>query len=216
MRLWLVGPLVLAPLFGAVPAFAQHARNLAKANELYVLIEGPKEAVLERQAHDTWVGVCRAPCDRPFLVGATYRIAGDGVRDSEPFVLEGKSGTTVTLHVSEAKHATGAALVQAGVIVSLLGGLTLLGGVFGSCSDSSGSAACANYSWLTYTGGAVAAVGVIGIVSGIVLMVQGAHASVVPTTTADAKPLAPSSSQPFSARFRFDAPPTRAPLAPTT
>src|SRR5665213_1256994 len=165
-------------LFAATPAHAQHAYGLAKSDEAYVLIDAPKEATLEQQDQDRWVRVCAAPCDRPFPIGKTYRIAGDDVRESTPFVLAGKPGSTVTLHFSESKHATGVALAEAGVIVTLLGGLTLVGSVFGSCSeDGSGSAACTNYSWLTYTGGALAAVGVIAIVSGVVLMIQGADAS---------------------------------------
>jgi len=218
MRSWLVVPIVVAPFLCAAPASAQHPRpKLARANEVYVLIDGPKAAVLERQDRAGWVGVCNAPCDRPFALGVTYRIAGEDVRESEPFVLEGKTGSTVTLHVSEAKRSTGVTLVEGGIIVAILGGLTLFGGVFGTCAESSGSQACSNSQWLTYTGGAVAAVGVVGIVTGIVLMVQGSHASVT-ATIAKASPASLPESAPVLARFRFDAaaPPPRAPLAPTT
>src|ERR1700689_3147696 len=115
--------LVLASCFVATPAHAQRAGLLARPNEAYVLIDAPPAATLEHQDHDRWVRVCAAPCDRPFPIGATYRIAGTDVRASEPFVLEGKPGATVTLHFSESKHATGTLLTEGGVIVTLLGGL---------------------------------------------------------------------------------------------
>ena len=199
MRRWWLAPLVVAPLFVAAPTSAQRARVLAGPSEAYVLIDGPPAATLELQDHDRWIRVCAAPCDRPFSIGKTYRIAGVDVRESTPFVLGGRPGSTVTLHFSESKHATGAALTEAGVIITLVGSLTPLGGVFGSCSDSAGSDECASYHWLTYTGGALAAVGVIAIVSGVVLMVQGADAS-VDQKVASLPPI-----EPFSARFRAEA-----------
>jgi hypothetical protein len=190
--------------FCATTAQAQRAHALAGPNEAYVLVDGPRAAMLERQDGDRWTRVCAAPCDRPFAIGMTYRIAGDDVRETMPFVLEGKPGATVTLHFSESKHATGSALVQAGVIVTIVGGLTLVGSVFGSCSESGGEDACTNYQWLTYTGGAVAVVGVAAIISGVVLMIQGSKGTVDQRVAHGLSfPIAPS--QPFSARFRIDA-----------
>jgi hypothetical protein len=196
---WL-GCLIAVEFFIATPAAAQQTRTLAEADEAYVLIDGPKEATLEQQDHDRWIHVCDAPCDRPFPIGKTYRVAGDSVRESTPFVLAGKPGSTVTLHFSESKHDTGKALVEGGVIVTLVAGFTLFGGLFGSCSDSSGSDECSSYHWLTYTGGALAVVGVTAIVSGIVFMVQGANASIDQTTVAKIPQITP-----FSARFRAEA-----------
>jgi hypothetical protein len=191
----------------AAPAHAQRAR-LANANEAYVLMDAPKEATLERQDRDRWIRVCTAPCDRPFPIGRTYRIGGDDVRASTPFVLSGKPGSTITLHFSESKHSTGKALVEGGVIVTLVAGFTLFGGLFGSCSDSGGSDECSSYHWLTYTGGALAVVGVAAIVGGIVLMVQGADAS-VDQTVAKIPEI-----EPFSARFRADSDTPRPSLRP--
>lgn len=193
----------------AAPAHAQHARGLAKADEVYVLMDAPKEATLEQQENDRWIRVCGAPCDRPFPIGKTYRIAGEDVRESTPFVLTGKPGSTITLHFSEAKHDTGKALVEGGVIVTLVAGFTLFGGLFGSCGDSSGTDECSSYHWLTYTGGALAVVGVTAIVSGIVFLVQGADSSVDQTTVAKIPQFAP-----FSARFRAEADAPRLSLQP--
>jgi hypothetical protein len=208
---WQLGAFITASLFAA-PAHAQqaqHARDIAKPNEAYVLIDGPKEATLEQQDQDRWIRVCAAPCDRPFPIGKTYRIAGEDVRESPPFVLAGKAGSTVTLHFSESKHDTGKTLVEGGVIVTLVGGLTLFSGLFGSCSDSSGSDECSSYHWLAYTGGALAVVGVTAIVSGIVLMVQGADASIDQTSVAKIPQIVP-----FSARFRAEADAPRLSLQP--
>jgi hypothetical protein len=210
--------LVASPLFfGATTAHAQRARGLAGPNEAYVLIDGPSAAMLERQDGDRWARVCAAPCDRPQPIGRTYRIAGDDVRETAPFVLEGKPGETVTLHFSETKHKTGSSLVQAGVIVTLLGGLTFIGSVFGSCSESGGDEACTTYKWLTYTGGAIAVVGVATIVSGIVLMAQGSKAT-VDQKSARVFSLPIAQSEPFSARFRVEPERSKPSLqaAPTT
>lgn len=200
---------VASPLLvGEGTAHAQRAHALAGPNEAYVLIDGPHAAMLERQDGDRWTRVCAAPCDRPFAIGKTYRIAGKDVRETTPFVLEGKPGATVTLHFSETKHATGSALVQAGVIITIVGGLTFIGSVFGSCSEEGGGDACTNYQWLTYTGGAVAVLGVAAIISGVVLMVQGSNATVDQRVARVfsfpiAQPQAGSPS--FSARFRIEA-----------
>jgi hypothetical protein len=202
-------PAVCLSLFVAEPAHAQHARTLAGPNQVYVLIDGPPGAILEQQnpTGDRFVSMCLAPCDRPYSIGRTYRIAGNDVRASEPFVLQGKPGSTVTVHYSEAKHATGVVLTEVGVLVTIVGGLTLFGGVFGSCSESGGEDACTTYRWLTYTGGALAIVGVTAIVSGIVLMVQGSSASVEQKVARGfsfpfSAPLAQNPS--FSARFRIE------------
>ena len=135
--------------------------------------------------------VCAAHCDRPFPIGQTYRIAGEDVHTSEPFALQGTSGSTTVLHVNDTKRHTGSLVTQGGVLVTLVGGLILVGGVFGSCSESSD--ACSQYRWLTVTGGALAAIGVATIVTGIVMMAQGSHAVVdqnapEPVSTSPAKP----------------------------
>jgi hypothetical protein len=218
MRLLAGSALCLPLLFASGSAHAEHAHPLvAGPNQVYVLIDGPPAAVLEQQNGDRWIPVCLAPCDRPYSLGKNYRIAGNDVRESDTFVLEGKPGSTITLHYSAAKHATGAALTEAGVIVTILGGLTMVGGVFGSCSDVGGEEACTTYRWLAYTGGALAVVGVATIISGVVLMAQGSNASVdQKVARAFSAPIA--QSMPFSARFRIE-PDAAKPLfqaAPTT
>lgn len=217
MRSWLGPALCLPLLFVSGSARAQHARAVAGPNQAYVLIDGPSAAILEQQNGDHWTPVCAAPCDRPYSLGRTYRIAGNDVRESDAFVLEGKPGSTITLHYSASKHGTGVTLVEAGVIVTILGGLTLVGGVFGSCSESGGEDACNTYRWLTYTGGALAAVGVATIIGGVVLMAQGSSASVDQRVVrALSTPIA--ATLPFSARFQIapDAPKPLVQAAPTT
>ena len=170
-------PLVALPLISfAGPAQAQARAVIAKTNETYVLIEGPKTATLEAQVGSEFRTVCTAPCDRPMPIGRTYRIAGEDVHASAPFVLQGTTGSTTVLEVNDRKHHTGSVVTQGGVLVTLVGGLVLVGGVFGSCTED--SSACSEYRWLTVTGGALVAVGVATIVTGIVLMAQGSESSV--------------------------------------
>ena len=171
------------PLAGVTAAHAQPRQRLARANETYVLIEGPSAAVLEMQTGPEFRAVCSAPCDRPFPIGRTYRISGEDLHTSEAFELQGTTGSTTILHVEDTKHHTGSVVTQGGVLITLVGGLSLFGGVFGSCSENDLGGACSSYRWLTITGGALIAVGVATIVTGIVLMAQGSHAAI------DQKPL---------------------------
>ncbi|HEX7665354.1 MAG TPA: hypothetical protein VF407_12605 [Polyangiaceae bacterium] len=208
--------LALTALSFAAPAQAQRA-HLAGPNEAYVLVEGPKTAVLERQDGNAFTPVCAAPCDRPFPIGATYRIAGEDVHVSEPFVLQGTAGSTITLHVDDSAHHTGAVVTQGGVIVTLLGGLTLVGGVLGTCSET-GNASCDRYKWLPWVGGTIAVIGVATIVTGIVLMSKGSHAKIEQTSGALLPP-APSpapDAAPKAAAFALPSVAPALPGAPTT
>lgn len=175
-RLLALSLLALPILAFAEPAHAQARAVIAKANETYVLIEGPKTATLEVEVGSEFRKVCVAPCDRPMPIGRTYRVAGEDVHTSEPFVLEGTTGSTTVLQVDDTRHHTGSVVTQGGVLVTLVGGLVLVGGVFGSCTED--SAACSEYRWLTVTGGALLALGVATIVTGIVLMAQGSRSTV--------------------------------------
>ena len=207
-------PLLALPIFAfAEPAHAQARAVIAKANETYVLIEGPKTATLEMQVGSEFRKVCVAPCDRPMPIGRTYRIAGEDVHASEPFVLQGTTGSTTVLQVNDTKHHTGSLVTQGGVLVTLVGGFVLVGGVFGSCTED--SSACSSYRWLTVTGGALVAVGVATIVTGIVLMAQGSH-SVVDQNDRAQPAVAPqkAQSQPFFADFVTSQPVL--PESPTT
>lgn len=204
----LAASFALTALSLAAPAQAQRVR-LAGSNEAYVLIEGPRTAMLERQSGDSFVAVCAAPCDRPFPLGVSYRIAGEDVHPSEPFVLRGDAGSTVTLRVDDTKHHTGAVVVQGGVLITLVGGLTLVGGIFGTCSETD-NGSCDRYRWLPYVGGAIAAVGVATLITGIVLMSKGSHSMVEQT---NGSPLAPPAAKPVA----FVLPPAvlrAAPFAP--
>ncbi|MGH7285591.1 MAG: hypothetical protein ACRELY_29070, partial [Polyangiaceae bacterium] len=66
MRGWLVAPLLTLPFAFASTAHAQSHPRIARANETYVLIEGPNTATLEMLVGSEFRAVCTAPCDRPF------------------------------------------------------------------------------------------------------------------------------------------------------
>lgn len=200
MRASLVLATLVSTLVLAQTASAQSRRpRLAGAGEVYVLIEGPKTATLEAADGDSFRTVCKAPCDLPFATGKTYRIAGDDVHPSEPFELHGDSGSTVVLQVDDSKHHTGSLVTQGGVIVTLVGGLMVVGGVFGSCAESNLGDACDTYRWLTVSGVVLAAAGVATIVGGIVLMAQGSRSNVVERILAP--PRTPSAPKPQSSLF---------------
>jgi hypothetical protein len=61
-----------------------------------VHIDSPRPVQLQREdAGGNWRLVCNAPCDLPVAEHRQYRLAGDGIKDSESFSLKGQNGRAV-------------------------------------------------------------------------------------------------------------------------
>ncbi|WP_394822626.1 hypothetical protein [Pendulispora albinea] len=138
----------------------------APSGNVTVHIEG-SEVTLEQLSGGSWVGVCSTPCDRPLPVGPSYRIVGDGVRNSRAFQLAGQNGDRVVLDVNTASKggfAGGIVLISVGSPFILIGGLTLLivAAVNGSGHQNTGNAAT--------IGGIMLGGGVASLVIGLVLV----------------------------------------------
>lgn len=106
---------------------------------VWVHIEGSDDAVLEYDPtnNDNWAPVCTAPCDRQVSTAYWYRIAGNGVRASSHFMLQGPIGAHETLTVAQAsngKFIAGVVLAPVGGIVAYVG---LVLGVFGTIAANS-------------------------------------------------------------------------------
>src|SRR5579859_4438071 len=89
-------PLALAASLSASIALAP---STARAQEplvpdppaqVFVHLDGARGAELQHEQTDgSWVTVCADACDRAVPLEGRYRIDGDNVRTSDPFVLEG-------------------------------------------------------------------------------------------------------------------------------
>jgi len=138
--------------------------SLEAQGNVTVHIEGG-DVTLE-QVGGPWAAVCSTPCDRPLPLGASYRIAGDGVRASRSFMLGGQNGDRVVLDVDTASkggRTGGIVLVSLGGLSFLIGGLTLLVvAAANATSTSTGSAEVIG--WTMFGGGAA------GVLAGILLI----------------------------------------------
>jgi radical SAM protein with 4Fe4S-binding SPASM domain len=69
-------------------------------------VSSDKAVVLQlREGHRKYRTLCAAPCDVEVPIDATYRVAGDGIRASEDFVLRATCGEPVSLDVDASSKA---------------------------------------------------------------------------------------------------------------
>lgn len=161
----------------------------AGAPSVVVHIEGSETAQLQRDAngnHREWVTVCSAPCDKAVSPQYDYRISGDGIRSSRVFSLSARGGEHETLTVDEGSRG-GFVL---GVVSASVGGLVMVIGLFvvlvnatASLVDgSSGMSSSPDRSGETL-GWGISAVGLAGIIGGVVLIASNARSGVTQSST---------------------------------
>jgi hypothetical protein len=139
----LVAGIHLAALATPAAAFAQEAptpgvtarlpvESPGAAGGVIVHIEGSTVAELQRDSgdHRHWDPVCTAPCDQAVSPAFTYRIGGDGIRNSKPFSLHGEretlnvdEGSTSGLVFGIVGVSVGGASVLIGCLVLLVNGI---------------------------------------------------------------------------------------------
>lgn len=134
---------LIAPVARAQQTQAVALVPVPGAQALVLLESTRPEAVLERRvgsvgilgedgsttgAAGVWEQVCRPPCRVPVLRTDDLRVAGEGVRPSDPFRLPaGADVVSVRAQpASGAQHATGRALASTGIGLVLAGGALLL------------------------------------------------------------------------------------------
>lgn len=125
------------------------------------------DATLE-MSQNGWMPVCDAPCDKNLPIGASYRIAGSGIRESKPFTLGGSPGDKIILRVDTASRGGrigGIVLLAVGGPVALVGAVVLL--TVAVIKDISPNE---NTSSSEVTGWTMVGVGVAGIIAGAVLL----------------------------------------------
>ena len=102
-------------------------------------LEGAVDARLEEHLDgDAWQTVCRAPCDVPLRVDATYRVNGPRIKASAPFVIAARERATIEVRpASSTRVVLGVAGTSAGAVLTLGALLSVAG-----ASIRSGTAAC--------------------------------------------------------------------------
>lgn len=93
----------------------------AAAHEMVVVhIDAPQEVRLQVKNDDDWETLCTGPCDKPVPQDGTFRITGDGIRNSKDFHLDPGNKTTLKVEPTASGGHT------AGVVLTIVGGAALL------------------------------------------------------------------------------------------
>jgi hypothetical protein len=127
------------------------------------------------EANRGWTVVCTSPCDKSLPLESTYRLTGSGKTNSRPFLLEGKAGDHVILNV-EAGSSGG---LGGGIALTAIGGPILLIGLLviavGASVASSNTYSAQNGSGIEVAGVVISAVGLAGIIPGIIMITGNAR-----------------------------------------
>ena len=171
-----------APPASATPAAAEGA-------SVVVHIEGSETAQLQRDAngnHREWVTVCSAPCDKAMSPQYDYRISGDGIRSSRVFSLSARGGEHETLTVDEGSRGgfvLGIVSASVGGLVMVIGLFVVLANATASLVDGSNGVSNSPDRSGETLGWGISAVGLAGIIGGVVLIASNARSGVNQSST---------------------------------
>ncbi len=159
------------------------------AETVVVTLDTDEPARLEaRTGPSTWETVCFAPCNVAVPLEREVRIAGDGIRHSRPFHLEGHGHVVLTLSSGTNGGLTaGILLVSAGPALLVAGFVLALDSLSHTMGDappsgSSGAHTEGNIAGSLLVGGLV--VTAVGVPVGVVTIVHNArsHVEQAPST----------------------------------
>jgi hypothetical protein len=185
----------IIPILFALSALPKTARAQAVAppprgRAILVHVDGERDVFLQQKRGDDWYDICDVPCNRWLPASGDYRVAGPNVRESAPFALTAASSgkETVTIHASSAgQYFWGTVLVGVGSVAILTGtGLAAIGASWKTCkaadvNGGAGDSCSLNNPQLVGVGIAVAAVGAVALISGVITMVSTNRSSVSQT-----------------------------------
>jgi hypothetical protein len=163
-----------APALGLVPP---------SSGSVLVHLDADDGVVLEHIAPGSgrWRPACTAPCDAELPLADQYRIGGDSIRRSRPFVLVGNPGQHVLISVSPASKGAftgGIALSSVGAAAFGLGLVVLLIGAIGTCTEEDDFGVCdatTPNNGLETTGVVITLAGVGMMIGGIVLVASNSR-----------------------------------------
>jgi hypothetical protein len=164
-----------APLTARMPDATE-----AAGPTVWVHLTGSETAELQQDTvgdHKHWITVCTAPCDKAVSTAFSYRVGGEGIRNSRVFSLHPANGSRETVDVDEGSKAgfvlgivgvsVGSAALFVGLIVVLVSSITeSFDG--GESPDRSGQQA----------GLAILGVGLVGVIGGAVAIATNARTKV--------------------------------------
>jgi len=167
---------VASPLTARLPT-----ANPTTASAVWVHLEGSQVAELQRDTagdRRNWVTVCLAPCDQAVSTEFSYRIAGDGIRNSRVFSVQPQSGDRETITVDEGSKAAfvaGILGVSVGALTMTIGLLVLLAeSIATGLEDGSDTQDRSNEA----LGAGLAGLGLAGVVGGSVAIATNARTGV--------------------------------------
>jgi hypothetical protein len=181
-------PVVTVPSSSAAPAPA--AAATVDGPLIPVHIEGSR-ALLERDStgfNRDWEPVCKAPCDKALSVAYSYRVAGDGIRNSVPFALDAPPGQHEILHVSEGDKAGfvyGIVATAGGGAATVAGLLMVILGAYSKAETESVGDVPGDQQVIT-AGLITGALGAALVVGGLALTLSNARSTVSPAIAAQA------------------------------
>ena len=147
-----------------------------------VHIQAPQQVGLEKRqgANADWQHVCNSPCDERLSVNDEYRIVGDELNASKPFMLDAK-GDSVTLNVQPGKHSkyvTGVWVLAGGAVLGVVGTVLIIAGSSSSSTfTSDGLTHDSNTNWIA--GGTVLILGgVAAAITGGAMALDNVHTNV--------------------------------------
>jgi hypothetical protein len=160
---------------------------------VWVHLEGSETAELQQDAigdHKRWITVCSAPCDKAVPSAFSYRIGGEGIRNSRVFSLHPTSGNRETIDVDEGSKA-GFVL---GIVGASVGSMALVTGLLvvliNSVTDSLDGGGTPDRSGQE-VGFAFIGVGLAGVIGGAVAIATNARTKLAEGPAAQGASLLP-------------------------
>jgi hypothetical protein len=162
---------------------AKAASSAPVATRTVVHLEGmPDDAFVQmldqHGAAGAWAEVCKAACDRELPTDGLYRVAGAGIRASQPFRIEGPRAELHVKTASSVGFAGGLALLIGGGVAFVNGISFILLGTVDQALFTTGT----DRDFLI-AGGVLTGVGVAALITGIFIMRGNARSSVMGATT---------------------------------
>ncbi len=190
----------IARIERSAPTASGAASASGEGAPVWVHISGSDGAELQRDLngdHRQWVTVCTAPCDKAVSPQFEYRITGDGIRNSRVFSLAARGGERESLTVDEASRSgfvLGIVGVSVGSLVMVIGLVVVLANATASLVDSTDGVSMTSDRHGEAVGWGVSAVGLAGLIGGVVLIATNARTGVTQSGTAAQAAPAPSDS----------------------
>ncbi len=161
-----------APLTARIPDAVE-----AGGPTVWVHLVGSETAELQQDTvgdHKRWITVCTAPCDKAVPSAFSYRIGGEGIRNSRVFSLHPANGSRETIDVDEGSKAgfvLGIVGASVGSVAIFVGLMVVLVNTVTASLDGGGSPDRSGQQ----TGFVIMGLGLAGMIGGAVAIATNAR-----------------------------------------